>query len=225
MQREEAVERVRKLLNLTRSPNAHEADRARERARALMAKHGISEDEVAEESLEVVDDSNHLRDELARIVAASRGCSAVRDGRRLAFRGPKSRVAESARTYARLAGECERRASELPPGTIRDALEPWRICFWLGFVAVLGERLQRVKCSQAVVLVEKDRPLPKATAIASEALRALERYGDEVRYGGEDGREAIEWLRTTAYAAGRALGERVDLGEAEGRGGQIRGLL
>lgn len=46
--RERAISRVRKLRRLAGSPNPAEAARARERADELAAKHGLTEDELAE---------------------------------------------------------------------------------------------------------------------------------------------------------------------------------
>lgn len=65
MDREKAVDRIRKCLALSKSPNEHEAAAALRQAQKLMKAHGISEDEV-EMGLYVSDFVDHKDYEFAR---------------------------------------------------------------------------------------------------------------------------------------------------------------
>lgn len=170
---EKVIKHARKLGNLGRSENRHEASLARERAAAYMKKHGLTEADLAEDTTEVLDERcDRLCRELARVVAAMRGLSVlVNEDGAVAFRGKPAAVAKGKQFFTALKMMADGCWSDIrvtgSPGPVRDA---WRICAWLGFVDAVVER-----CLAAGDDERSPEPAPAPEAEPGEAEPELER--------------------------------------------------
>lgn len=228
------LERVRKLLELAKSPNEHEAELATARAQELMARHRLTLDDVAEDVVEIVDErADRCHEELARVVAALRGCAAlVSRTRELAFRGDRRIVTSASAFYRSLVAAAEQGGQ--PDGTAPYAArQAWKLCFWLGFVdgvagslrgndhepdpepSVFDEALEhlatidgwppRARTSTGI----SEAAAPPQVQEALDALGYLAECLRELRV--EDVMGAVEQLRQDAHAAGRELGLRASV--------------
>lgn len=150
--RDEAITRVKKLLNLAKSPSPHEAERAVERARELMETYQITQDELSEDVVELTDDrADAVRVRVAGLVASASRCEAVASSRgALAFRGRPAAVTSARESYRRILREAETEvttrcdqsiAQDCPTPWVRPA---WGVCyrssFWAAFVDALAKR-------------------------------------------------------------------------------------
>jgi hypothetical protein len=151
------LSRIRKLLRLARSKNPHEAASAEAAARALMRAHGLSEEDVLESEVvtEVVDAKRRSdpldphREELALVVAMSRGCTAVGNAQGIAIRGTAAAAGEAASLYRDLAEKVERGAEATgKKGSGRSLQEAWVSGFWMGFVGAIGASLRPRKAAE-----------------------------------------------------------------------------
>jgi hypothetical protein len=211
------IDRARKLLRLAQSSNPHEAARAKENAAALMEKHGLSERDLEEVEVEIADGEREpFRDELAKMIAGSMQCEVV-VGKRggLGFRGRRSDIRDARKVYLRLSRLADERSflSGAPP---EAAVELWRICWWLGFLTVLGERLRYGRVLRRELRSTADEQAPVIRA----GLQACQELEGELAYEVEDAGAVIERLRDRAYDAGRSAGEDADIGRAT-----VAGLL
>lgn len=206
--RARAVRRVRAARRLASSPEREEAAHAAATAAALMAKHGLTEAEIAEDVIGVADDrGDALRADLARAVAAARGCTVLGNRRmKIAFRGRRETVDGAVGLYQNLTRDvearCEMGGEGNPPPPARAA---WRLFFWLGYVQAVTDRL-----------LGRRPPKPRDAsggadappAVMVEAVGALERLGTQLVNTVPDVVAVLERLRTRAYDAGRMTGER-----------------
>jgi Protein of unknown function (DUF2786) len=160
------LERIRKLLALTASPNANEAAVATSKARKLMAEHGFTEQEVldSEQAGKVFELSmgaegfaSRWKFVLVALVARSQGCEAIglRRGklRKVRLVGIKSDVEQASRLFEHLLGEIERLVKiecASPPDEIlfevargtRRSLRAYLDSFRRGVVTALAARLR-----------------------------------------------------------------------------------
>lgn len=217
------VDRVRKLLRLAQSSNPHEAESASAQAHALMVKHGLTEDDVAEEAIELLDqEADAPREWLAVLVASLFGCSVVvhkREG--IGLRGIASKVEKARTLYKRALDEmlCSR-MPPVAPWLEKEAAIVWRYCWWQGFKAVVTssfapapmpsvsppKRSAAASARRSVTEVEtpasqpQPRPEQSTSSFVEEVVRNVQQLDRSI---------SIAWFQKEAYAAGRASGERV----------------
>lgn len=202
--------RAKKLLRLTESPNRHEAARAREEAKRVMGKYGITMEDVEEDVIRVADqERDECRQRLSRAVAQSRRCRAIFNRRgHIAFRG-RARNADSAKSlYVSLVKEVTAHCEIGPhdPGRI-----VWRLCFWTSFVNMVVDRLIDAEVRSWTSTPEENAPTgdaqPVAEAVPSvvgEALAAIQDFA--ARLDPRDVKTAVEALCRNAHEQGKKLG-------------------
>ena len=209
--RASAVQRIKKLLALTRSPNPHEAARARELADEIMRKWGVREEEVADaerDSLEVVDEEvDDYREFLASLAAQIFDCRAVSKGGRLGFRGPSSKAVAAASFYRRAlsnySGAISGGLDKLVEARLKHLSEPvWRFWWWNGFAR--GVRARRPGQPAG-----RKRAQDRASSATSPPAGALERVVDEVEaaFQSEAGDDLAEKWESSAASERRGRGE------------------
>lgn len=220
-------DRVRKLRRLAKSPNPHEAEVAAAQARALMEKHGLSDDDVDEEALELLDrESDALRQWLATLLGRLCGCRVVvsrREG--VGLRGVPGRVTKVRALYQRALDEmlCTR-TPPVAPWLEEDARRVWLFAWSRGFSEVVEASLEPLPPPES----EPRRATaarPAADAPAGDAEREPdpapqagapaggdgEGFVDEVRRSAQVlfGSIDLRWLERDGRCAGRAAGRRV----------------
>lgn len=136
------IDRIRKLRRLAQSPNEHEAAAARAEAARLIARHGLTEHEIApvdDETTLLVDRTVEFsRENLARACAAAHGCESYTGTRGIAIRGLRTSAQAAQRLYNYLCGIPENAVLVGAP-PVAQAL--YRECFWSGFVSAIEARL------------------------------------------------------------------------------------
>ena len=189
------LERLRKLLALTASPNANEAAVARNKASKLMQEHGLSEQEVLdsdsagrmfEMSMGVEGFSARWKFVLVVLVARAHGCEAVglRRGkmRKVRVVGMKKDVEKTSKLFVHLLGEIEcivKIECSDPPDEIlievargrRRNLRTYLDSFRRGAVMALAERLRAPKKKHTV-----PEPPPGALALSGEGKPKAKDY-------------------------------------------------
>lgn len=228
VQKEKAVARARKLLSLAASPEPHEAARAREAALEFMARHGLTEDDVAEDVTEVVDERPRASHRALAEAAATAYEVAALSGRRgeIAFRGTKARIAlarECYRSLMRASYECanDYRVSTSPPN-VRQA---WFAAAWRGYVETIMNRCRELREERRrpkvkrKVKTETKTPPPEIDFELTGEFEELEAVASfaEARRSCD-----TSWLYREAYALGQAVAMRADLsGNAIAAGGML----
>lgn len=205
---------MRKYLRLAESSNPHEAALAAQNARELMERSGLSDDDVAEDVVETaeVQRGDACREELARAIAASRKCKAVANRRgELAFKGGRRAVASARELYRRLVIEADVRSQMSsagdPPAAAREV---WRICWWLGFVGTVVDRLggRRGSGDMRRAVAAGEIRVPQ---LISSAVESLEELAEELEETIADVGSVLERLCQRANVAGRTAGEQTRL--------------
>ena len=208
------IDRVRKLLKLAQSPNAHEAASALSRAEALMKKHGLTDRDVEDVEVEPAHTQREpLKDELANILANAHDCAVVTNKRGvLGFKGLASDATAVRDIYDRLCREAEW-ASALPGREPRGATELWRICWWLGCLSAVASRARfGVSYRRANV----PRAAAESVPIVAQARDAQEALRNEIDWSGGDGAdEVIQRIRARAHEQGQFFGSSADLGRQD----------
>jgi hypothetical protein len=207
--RDSVAKRVRKLLHLTQSSNEHEAARARERASALMEKHGLTDDDVADVVQEVVDSQiDEYRVFLAVLSSELHGCDAATNKRgRVALRGQPEGVRRAAAFYRSAVEAFDRsRMPPIAPWLAEVALEMWTFFWWDGFAAAVYDRRPEVRpgaTSSAGVQggTAAASPLPESD-IVEEVRSAMRQLSASID---------VEWFKIEARRSGWAVGECVSL--------------
>jgi hypothetical protein len=234
------LDRVRKLLGLSQSPNEHEAARAREEALRLMRRHEITEDDVSGEVLEIIEGrADACRRDLALAASLAHEVEIVGNKRgEVAFRGSRSGVGRARECYlALLRGSDECMNDPRVRGSPEPVREAWRAAVWLGYAEAIAER--------CIDLREKRRTKPKIEEVVetpNEVSRAVPRPGqppkfeadpeltkdrvvEEVRrrlIGAKNVGVNTQWLYKEAHTVGWSTGMRVDLsGNAVAAGGML----
>lgn len=207
-----AVAKIRKLLALAESSNAHEAESARQSAEELMLKHGLTPYDVEEDVLVVLDSERDVfKETLAHALAVKNCCSAIVSKRgNLALRGRRMDAEPLKAIYKRLVRDGATGAvmppSGYPPPAAREA---WRICWWLGYTGAIVDRLLgRPKARRGATPAREDLPGP-----VTEALEAFEALAVEIEGAVEDIAQVVERLRQTAHARGQDAGHAAQLGD------------
>lgn len=209
------IDRIQKLLRLSKSSNEHEAALAASNAAALMAEHQISDAQLRVDDPtapnEAIGDTVverrgtriAWRGRIAHGVAASMGCKMYwRDGGNVSIIGKPSHVAAVTYTYQYLCCEIDRIADEAweqHQYEARETVRVWKNAFRLGAASVIHSRLHADigreaakpagRESQAMVLVRQDVQAVMAYA-ANLHLRAGRPAKVSSRDGYDHGQEA-----------------------------------
>ncbi len=216
------LDRVRKLLALATSPNAHEAAAAAALAQTLIARHRLQQwldaDAVAADEAEAIDDA---RDEpldvarkprswkvaLATTLADANGCVAY-----TLDRGKERAIVLVGRTADRalvlelwswLVSRIEWLSATHGEGRDRK----WHDAFRVGVVAAIGERLAKVDAQVRGELVEG--ALVRLDPVLLARREALDRFVEQrLRLG----RGRAITVDARAYTEGQRAGATLDLG-------------
>ena len=223
------LDRVRKLLALTESPNVHEAAAAAARAQALITRHNLEEllaareqDEASlssgrEAPLEVARKLRKWKIVLAAGLARANGCQAYtssvsRREQHLCVAGRTQDQAAVVALWEWLVKRLEWLSATHGTGASRE----WHESFRIGAAETIVERLQQVQEAERTALVTGDGAETVPTKGALVHLdAALEARTEAVRrYVEEDlrlkqGRSIT--VRVDAVEAGRAAGRLVPL--------------
>ncbi len=236
------IDRIRKLLELSKSSNEHEAAQAAARAADLMLQHQIDQAELEPDvakaepiTEEVVDDKNKWRVQwrlnLVSGLAKSLGGHCYFQGGRYSVIGSKSVIATVRYMYSYLVPEVERladlaykqeaeecRRSDVDPPSARA----WKGSFRVGCSLVIRQRLveQREKTFKKARAEGKTQAL----AIVDKEKTAVQEYiaqthGRFRTVGSNAGRRS-----TSGYEAGAAAGRDVNLGGGKAIGAGNRRL-
>jgi hypothetical protein len=173
MTKAKLLDRIRKLLALTASPNANEASVASAKAKKLMVEHGFTEQEVLdsetsgkifEMSMGAEGFASRWKFVLVALVARAHGCEAIglRRGklRKVKVVGTKKDTEEASKLFTYLLGEIEQIVKiecADPPDEILDevalgyrrSLRAYLDSFRRGAVTALAERLKAKKQSSS----------------------------------------------------------------------------
>lgn len=227
MQEDKIVERIRKLLALSKSTNRHEAATAAARAAELMAKHQIAEAALADTTAdaighEVIDRNKvsvYWKGILACGIAKGFGCAMYwRRGvdSKTVVVGRPSDIAAVKYMYAYLAKEVRRLADEdyaraQSFGDRRRAnARAYKNAFRRGAVEIIARRLERQRqesMASARAVRENKQALARIDRVAQDIERHLKEQ--EVKPAGGSRVRDVD-----AYQNGRAAGRKVALGRA-----------
>lgn len=214
-----SLKRIRSLLALTKSPEKHEAARARERADELLGRMGLTEADVVEKATETAPlnpgmDGNQ-RDELARVVGRSRGVSIDTTGR-VAFTGYPEAAKDARELFCALVGIVEPRCEVQGPETDRFL---WRTCFWLGFVEAVQRQLDPEHASipkEALPSLLKSAGKPRDVEKAAQAFEGMRNrlQGD---MDSASAQMLAERYKETAHENGVQLGMQITVPRYKGK--------
>jgi len=216
------LDRVRKLLALATSPNAHEAAAAAELAQTLITRHRLQHyldaDAVAADEAEAIDDA---RDEpldvarkprswkvaLASTLAEANGCLAYTldrgKERAIVLVGRAADRAVVLELWSWLVTRIEWLSATHGAGRDRK----WHDAFRVGVVATIGERLAKVDAQVRGELTEG--ALVRLDPVLLARREALDRFVEQrLRLG----RGRAITVDAHAYAEGRQAGATLDLG-------------
>jgi hypothetical protein len=220
------VEKIRKLLELSRSANEHEAALAAEKARELIVKHAVSEDELraaggAIEAEPVERDELHTYAKggwrrgriprwhvvLAEALAEAFMCRVFFiPGVEITVIGRASNRQALRYTWLHLRGEIERLADgEWSADHFWLAKANWTRGFCMGAAHTVAERMARSKPELA--------PTSQTAIVVRNRLQEIEEWIDAAGIKLKDARAAP--LPATGYHAGRAAGWGLHLETAE----------
>jgi uncharacterized protein DUF2786 len=206
MDRSRLIERVRKLLRLTASNNQFEATRAKEEADAIMRKHGITKDDVAELIIREADaQRDFFRDFLAGLAARFFGCVMVERKTAVGFRGTPTNVNRALQFYE--ASIRESKGALMPPVApwLQDAaMSVWTICWWDAFVAAIYERFGRPTVPKEKAVAVPDKPQAAETGSEDPFAGAVEAISQL------EGQLDTHWLRHEARKSGRDAATRIE---------------
>ncbi len=213
------------------SPNPHEAQRAREEAERLMRKHGFSYSDFEDDEIRVVDDAvdqhtGDLRRRLAIAVSISRRCHVLVNNRTLqiAFQGRPAIVEDASDLYKSLAADVAHNCEIEPNAPGRHT---WRICYWMGFVDAVVERLidDEARSWSPEKKMKEAAPPPADSPQLVGAQAALERAtGEFAEHLGEFANLSVNSTRQEAYERGRNLGSATDIKPRRGTTAPERSL-
>ena len=204
------VIRIRKLLRLAESSNPHEAARAAEQAKALMERHGVTADDVAEHIIEEIDDQRDAyREFLAHLTASLCQCSVMFRRAGIGFKGMPEAVRKAVVFYRAAMDEVAQ--APLPqayaPWLEEAAREVWRFYWWDGFASAVYERRGArpvkapVQAPVAAVQVAED---PRAGEAGEAVLQHVAASFSKLDYNTDP-----HWLKREARTAGWNAGIRV----------------
>lgn len=196
------IARVRKLRRLQASNNQHEAARAKEEADALMRKHHISEEDIADVVVQEADaQRDAYREFLATLAAKFFNCVMVGKKTAVGFRGTPRDVKRALTFYQSAIAESE--GSLMPPvaAHLRDAaLDVWKFCWWDAFVATIYERFGRPTVDPKKSIVTTEVKLEGSENPLADVLEGISKL---------DGAIDVYWLKHEAKKSGRSAGHRI----------------
>lgn len=245
--------KIRKLLNLAKSANEHEAALAASRAAELMAEHGLAEAELrvtdatktAEPIVEDVGTSATQADkrgvlwkgQLARGVTAAHGCKFWWHGPSIRLLGRKSAVQAADYTITWLVGEVERLADAAwnDEGSWGGGnARAWKNSFLLGCAMRIAERLiEQAKAHPELAIVHTHKagrgavalPALQSTALVVLAKDAIEVCREWDRVAEKfTARRGPTVSNRGAYAQGHEAGGNVNLGGGRALGAGAKRL-
>jgi len=247
--REKALDKIRKLLRLSKSANEHEAANAAARAAELMAQHELSEAElrvtdgdVKAEPIgdEKIDGETHKsasnwKGVVANGLAKSMGCRMYWTGGAIKIFGRTSNIQAVSYTYQYLIAEIERLCDErwaTVKGQTWDHPKAWRMGFRLGASQTVYSRLvqQAVQKEAQQKVASKMFELAGAASVQSQALVLVKRDELEVinaykaKSKGFKSKGYASTKSASGYHEGRAAGEGISLGGGKGLKGATRAL-
>lgn len=189
-----AVERVRKLFRLAESPNENEAESARQAARALMERHGLTDDDVSEDVAVAVDASaGHHAESLAMLASSVHGCSIYRRQGQVLIRGAGNCVRRAVALHASFLVSYQASINYLDrivaPWFKPQCEAVWSV-FWLtNFASSVIERHPQAR-----------------QLVGNGAVAEMQRRAREISYNID-----IRWLAQEAEKSGRSNGMQVSL--------------
>lgn len=208
MTRTEALNKVKKLLRLGKSSNAHEAAAAMRQAQALMQQHTIDERDVKDHDPDEVgaERTAPARGKmpaayavyLGNAVAAAFGCEVIFDAvpsqHRAAFIGPRSRAQICMYAYTVLLRQLERdKRAHISRVRVRKNRNARGDAFGIGWVTGVKSVLQTWEpsvCEKGQIEAFKARKYPHLKKFDAKARESKAvSFGDHVR-GVESGRNA-----------------------------------
>lgn len=206
------LKRIRGLLDLTRSPNEHEAARAREQLDEYLRRYNLTEADLIEKVREVAQpqtlalDGNQ-RQELARIIASSRSVKSM-VGRGIAFEGISEAARDARELFVALTDIVEKNC-ELAPGNPESDQFLWRTCFWLGYIEAIQHQLEPEhrlppEALDKLVAAAKAPPVIERAADAFEDYRARHNH-----MGAAQAHMLAESFKARAHDAGYNLGMQI----------------
>lgn len=245
MTNDKIIDRIKKLLSLSRSTNQHEAALAAAQAADLMLAHEIEEASLCEAESAPEDVESGTLDEcgkrrvpwkgtLANALTKSQGCRSYTDKAgglaTIKIVGQPSKVATIRYMYAYLVSEvnrladCEYRdeheeckASGVPAPSARS----WKNAFRLGAASTIGRRLlDQRKETHAEARISGQG---SALVVVAKAQEAVETYVRRNVPGLRTGRRA-SYSSRSGYGAGVAAGKGVVLGGGRGLGSGAKQL-
>lgn len=214
------LKRIRSLLATSRDKaNKYEAQVAQTRADELLRRHGLTEADLVEVATEVAPlnpgmDGNQ-RNELARVVAVSRGVKAD-CGHKITFKGFPEAAKDARELFCALVNIVEQRCEIQGPDSDRLL---WRTCFWWGFIAAIQKQLDPEHAKipkEALASILKHAATPADVQHASEAFNALRSRLESTLDSGS-AQLMAERFKTTAHDNGMALGMQIPVPTYRGK--------
>jgi hypothetical protein len=214
--RERLIARVRKLLNLSKSPEEHEAARAAENAAQLMAQHRLTEEDVSDDVDLIVENAGDCyRRDIAQGVALLLHCRLFVNGLQIKFRGYRERVDGASTVYQALirAGqtrsECPaeihiRLCHNAPSGYVDINLtqKAWASCYWPGFTASVVRRLWALRSDiQEAVAPTSSPNVGEAATVLQQAMNNMPK--------GLDG--LLAWFKQEGLLRGERAGNAAEI--------------
>lgn len=218
---------MRDLLKLATSPNAHEAALARTRAEELMARNGLTENDIIDDVDALADEKRDpQRAELAAALAIIYGCKVFGSDRGgIAFKGKPAVTAKAVDAYQTIFRMVDRSSrTGIISGSPEPVVDAWRMFFWLGFLEAMWKRVHARQDEIKAASKPKKKPRRSITPLESVAY---ETYDDEepmhqgppkIVTSAQDAlggarRVGVDtnWLANGAYHAGSAIGNFIDI--------------
>lgn len=221
---------MRDLLKLATSPNAHEAALARTRAEELMARNGLTEDDIIDDVDALADEKRDpQRTELAAALAIIYGCKVFGSDRGgIAFKGKPAVTAKAVDAYQTIFRMVDRSSrTGIISGSPEPVVDAWRMFFWLGFLEAMWKRVHARQDEIKAASKPKPKKKPRRTTTPLESV-AYEPHDDEeppahqgptkIATSAQDAlggarRVGVDtnWLANGAYHAGSAIGNFIDI--------------
>jgi hypothetical protein len=232
---DKVIERVRKLLALSRSANEHEAGAAAVQAARLMDEHRLEEAALRVDSdapaepigEETIDDRHskkvHWMGTIAYALATTMGARHFWRGADIVLFGRPSTIRTVSYLYQYLTREVARLADE------RDGDRSWKNAFRVGAAQTIANRLYSEKGARRQATERKAATAPSESA--SRALAVVAKDDEEVGSAYEERSKGFRASRggsvsnANGYHAGRSAGERIALAGARPSLGSAPGKL
>ena len=233
MSREKIIDRIRKLLELSKSNNEHEAAAAAERASVLMLEYQISlvsldslpTEPIGKHSIESGNRTVSWKGSLANGVAQSYGCRMYWRKAEIIIVGRTSDVAAVRYTYQYLAREVNRLAERAWKQTQTfDSARRWKHAFRVGAAQTIKQRLigaRRENMGQQASQARTPATVAALMRIA-QADEGVAAYYEEVTRGSR--RVRVSASSHWGYSAGCEAGQTLRLGHSSALSAPARQL-